>query len=143
MPAVRAFLGILALSNLPLLYPEMGSSFLKMVFSTGITTALYPYAVIPLAEVVFLSFINYHQIRIEASRIFRRMIFAFSIMASSNRLPTSSRLRNLSPWLCCWIRQRRPIFIFRKSEKPRLRLRNSCGRRIECWWLPSTMKCCC
>ncbi len=73
MPAVRVFLGILALSNLPLLYPEMGSSFLKMVFSTGITTALYPYAVIPLAEVVFLSFINYHQIRIEASRIFRRM----------------------------------------------------------------------
>src|SRR5205823_14458879 len=73
MPAIRALLGILALSNLPLLYPEMGSSFLKMVFSTGITTALYPYTVIPLAEVVFLSFINYHQIRIEASRIFRRM----------------------------------------------------------------------
>jgi len=73
MPAIRALLGILALSNLPLLYPEMGSSFLKMVFSTGITTALYLYAVIPLAEVVFLSFINYHQIRIEGSRIFRRM----------------------------------------------------------------------
>jgi len=29
MPAIRALLGILALSNLPLLYPEMGSSFLK------------------------------------------------------------------------------------------------------------------
>jgi len=49
MPAIRALLGILALSNLPLLYPEMGSSFLKMVFSTGITMAFYPYAVIPLA----------------------------------------------------------------------------------------------
>ena len=73
MPAIRALLGTLALSNLPLLYPEIGSSFLKMVFSTGITTAFYLYAVIPLAEVVFLSFINYHQIRIEASRIFRRM----------------------------------------------------------------------
>ena len=73
MPAIRVLLGTLALSNLPLLYPGIGSSFIKMVFSTGITTAFSPYAFIPLAEVVFLSFINYHQIRIEGSRIFRRM----------------------------------------------------------------------
>jgi len=44
-----------------------------MLFSTGITTSLYPYAVIPLAEVVFLSFISYREILIEANRILRRL----------------------------------------------------------------------
>jgi glycosyl transferase family 87 len=71
--AVRALLGTILLSNLMLLYPGVGFSFIKMVFSTGITSALYPYAVIPLAEVVFLSFINYHEIRVAAFRVFRRL----------------------------------------------------------------------
>ena len=68
--ALRFLLGTVILSNLPLLYPGLGSSFLKMVFSTGVTTALYPYALIPLVEVVFLSFMNYYEIRTEAYRLF-------------------------------------------------------------------------
>ena len=62
-------LATLVLSNFPLLYPGLGLSFLSMVFSTGASTALYPYAIIPLAEVVFLSFTNYYDIRCEFLRI--------------------------------------------------------------------------
>lgn len=69
--ALRALLGTVILSNLPLLYPGLGLSFLKMVFSTGVTTALYPYALIPLVEVVFLSFINYYEIRTAVYRLFK------------------------------------------------------------------------
>ena len=39
-----------------------------MIFSTGITTTLYPYAIIPLAEVVFLTFVNYSEVSSELSR---------------------------------------------------------------------------
>ena len=68
--AVRAVIGTVILSNLPLLYPGLALSFLKMVFGTGVTTALYPYALIPLVEVVFLSFINFYEIRTEVYRLF-------------------------------------------------------------------------
>jgi hypothetical protein len=71
--AVKAMLATLVLSNLVLLYPGVGFSFLEMVFSTGISTALYPYAIIPLAEVVFLSFINYYEIRSKLTRIVKTL----------------------------------------------------------------------
>ena len=67
--ALSAMLATLILSNLPLLYPGLGLAFLSMVFSTGASTALYPYAIIPLAEVIFLSFVNYYEIRSELSQI--------------------------------------------------------------------------
>ena len=60
--AVKTVVATLVLSNLVLLYPGLGISFLEMIFSTGITTALYPYAIIPLAEVVFLTFVNYYEV---------------------------------------------------------------------------------
>jgi hypothetical protein len=73
--AVKVLLATLILSNLILFYPGVGFSFLEMVFSTGISTALYPYAIIPLAEVVFLSFINYTEIRSELARIVKTLQF--------------------------------------------------------------------
>jgi hypothetical protein len=66
--AVKVALATLILSNLILFYPGVGLSFLQMVFSTGVSTALYPYAIIPLAEVVFLSFVNYYEIRAQLAR---------------------------------------------------------------------------
>ena len=66
--AVKTVFATLTLSNLALLYPGLGISFLQTIFSTGITTALYPYAIIPLAEVVFLTFVNYCEVRGELLR---------------------------------------------------------------------------
>jgi hypothetical protein len=63
--AVKALVSTLILSNLALFFPGVAFSFLVMAFSSGISTALYPYAIIPLAEVVFLSFINYEEVRRE------------------------------------------------------------------------------
>lgn len=60
--AFKALAAALVLSNIPMFYPDLGLAFLKMVFTTGLSTALYPYAVIPLAEVVFLSFANFYEI---------------------------------------------------------------------------------
>ncbi|OLB70457.1 hypothetical protein AUI06_06745 [archaeon 13_2_20CM_2_52_21] len=88
VPAMSALLGTLTLSNLFLLYPGVGSYFLRMLFSTRITTALYPYAAIPLAEVVFLSFISYREILIGANRILRRLrpqILLAEVWSASHR----------------------------------------------------------
>ena len=86
--AIKALAATLILSNLALVYPGVGFSFLGMVFNTGISTALYPYAMIPLAEVVFLSSINHSEIKNELVRIYRisqvRMIRA-RIRSSSIR----------------------------------------------------------
>lgn len=71
--AVKSFLVTLTLSNAALLYPALGISFVEMVFSTGISTALYPYAIIPLAETVFLTFINYYEVRTELGRIVKEL----------------------------------------------------------------------
>jgi hypothetical protein len=76
--AVKALLTTLVLSNLVLFYPGVGVSFLEMVFSSGISTALYPYAIIPLAEVVFLSFVNYYEIKSKLARV---------VMALRSRFP--------------------------------------------------------
>lgn len=67
--AIRGLLATLLLSNVMLFYPGVGFSFLQMVFSSGISTALYPYAIIPLAEVVFLSFVNYYEIKAQLVRV--------------------------------------------------------------------------
>ena len=67
--ALSSMLAMLISSNLALLYPGLGLAFISMVFSTGASTALYPYAIIPLAEVVFLSFTNYYEIRNELLRV--------------------------------------------------------------------------
>jgi hypothetical protein len=71
--ALKALFATVILSNVALLYPGVGFSFLEMVFSTGVSTALYPYAIIPLAEVVFLSFINYFEIRNGLARIVKTL----------------------------------------------------------------------
>ncbi len=71
VPALRALFGTLVLSNLALFYPGVGLAFLEMVFSSGISTALYPYAIIPLDAVVFLSFVNYYEVRTELGKIIK------------------------------------------------------------------------
>ena len=71
--AVKTVVAIVILSNVALLFPGLGISFLQMIFSTGIATALYPYAIIPLAEVVFLTFTNYHEVSGELARIAKRV----------------------------------------------------------------------
>ena len=71
--AIKAVFATLVMSNLALFYPVIGFSFVAMVFSSGISTALYPYAIIPLAEIVFLSFINYPEIRTELARIVKEL----------------------------------------------------------------------
>jgi len=58
------------ISNLPLLYPGMGSEFLSMLISTGIRTEFYPYAFIPFVTVVLLSLV-YHEEISSAYREFR------------------------------------------------------------------------
>lgn len=72
--AFKALTATLVLSNIPLFYPDIGLAFLKMVFTTGLSTALYPYAVIPLAEVVFLSFANFYEIWTELGRTGKIML---------------------------------------------------------------------
>jgi len=49
----------LAVSSLPLLvYPQMGLGFVQMVFTSGVATVFYPYALIPLFAVVALWLLN-------------------------------------------------------------------------------------
>lgn len=69
------------LSNMVLLYPGLGISFLQMTF-TGITTAPYPYAIIPLAEVVFLTFVNYYDVKSEVQKIGRISVAVISRIES-------------------------------------------------------------
>jgi len=58
------------ISNLPLLYPGMGSGFLSMLVSTGIRTEFYPYAFIPFVTLVVLSLVYREEIS-SAYREFR------------------------------------------------------------------------
>jgi hypothetical protein len=71
--AVKSVVATLVFSNLALLYPGVGLGFLEMVLSTGVGTALYPYAIIPLAEVVFLTFTNYYEVKAEVLKTGRMM----------------------------------------------------------------------
>jgi hypothetical protein len=72
--AIKALLATLILSNLALVDPGVGLSFLGMVFSTGISTALYPYAMIPLAEVVFLSSVSHSEIKNILARVYKKQL---------------------------------------------------------------------
>jgi hypothetical protein len=88
--AIKALFSTLILSNLALFLPGVAFSFLGMVFSSGLGTALYPYAIIPLAEIVFLSFINYDEIRYELHVLKGRV-------QSFNRLFSESFQRKRGP----------------------------------------------
>jgi hypothetical protein len=63
LASVKSLITTVAVSNLALLYLGLGLSFLRMVFSTGITTSFYPYALIPLLGVEFLTFANYREVK--------------------------------------------------------------------------------
>ncbi len=52
----------LALSNVMLLYPGMGSGFVSMVFGSGITTPLYYYSLIPLLTLIALIVVNFKEL---------------------------------------------------------------------------------
>jgi hypothetical protein len=58
LASVTALAGTLVVSNLMLLYPGLGAGFLEMVFSSGLTTTFYPYALIPLLTVLSISIVN-------------------------------------------------------------------------------------
>jgi hypothetical protein len=94
--AAKTMIATLLLSNVALFYPGVGFGFLEMVFSTGVSTALYPYAMIPLAEVVFLSFINYFEVRAELTRIVKVVYSRMTgiLAKSKNRF---SSIKTLGP----------------------------------------------
>jgi hypothetical protein len=56
--SVASMVGALIISNLALLYPGTGSSFLNMAFGAGAATPLYYYAFIPLLTIVSLIIVN-------------------------------------------------------------------------------------
>ena len=60
--AIASAIGALALSNLMLLYPGMGSGFIGMVFGSGITTPLYYYSFIPLFTLLALIVVNFKEL---------------------------------------------------------------------------------
>jgi hypothetical protein len=72
--ATASAIGALAVSNLMLLYPGMGSGFLSMVFASGVTTPLYYYSLIPFFTLMTLIAVNFKEL-VEAfdyKRIFAR-----------------------------------------------------------------------
>ena len=52
----------LALSNLMLLYPGMGSGFIGMVFASAVTTPLYYYSLIPFFTMLSLIIVNFKEL---------------------------------------------------------------------------------
>jgi hypothetical protein len=60
--AAASAIGALAVSNLMLLYPGMGSGFLIMVFASGVTTPLYYYSLIPFFTLMTLIVINFKEL---------------------------------------------------------------------------------
>jgi len=59
------------ISNIPLIYPAMGSGFVSMLFSAGLVSGFYPYAFIPFLTVVAISIV-YHEEILAALTQFRR-----------------------------------------------------------------------
>ena len=57
--ATASAIGALALSNFMLLYTGVGSNFVGMVFSSGITTPIYYYSLIPLFTLLALIVVNF------------------------------------------------------------------------------------
>jgi Glycosyltransferase family 87 len=63
-----ALLGITMVStNLLLLYPGVGSGFIRMLATSGVDTPIYPYAFIPLLTVLSLTLLNARRIAITLS----------------------------------------------------------------------------
>jgi Glycosyltransferase family 87 len=60
--AIAGAISVLALSNLMLLYPGIGSGFLGMVFSSGVTTPLYYYSLIPFFTLIALITVNFKEV---------------------------------------------------------------------------------
>jgi len=60
--ATASAISTLVLSNLMLLYPGLGSSFVGMVFASAITTPLYYYSLIPFFTLLSLIIVNYKEI---------------------------------------------------------------------------------
>ena len=59
------------ISNIPLIYPAIGSGFVSMLFSTGIFSGFYPYAFIPFVTAVAISIV-YHEEILAAVTQFRQ-----------------------------------------------------------------------
>jgi hypothetical protein len=62
LASVTALVGALVVSNVMLLYPSLGAEFLEMSSGSGMTTPLYPYALIPLLTVISISVVNWKEI---------------------------------------------------------------------------------
>ncbi len=60
--AAASAITALALSNVMLLYPGMGSGFITMVFGSGITTPLYYYSLIPFFTLIALIVVNFKEL---------------------------------------------------------------------------------
>ena len=60
--AAASAIGALALSNVMLLYPDMSSGFLSMVFGSGISTPLYYYSLIPFLTLMALIIVNFKEL---------------------------------------------------------------------------------
>jgi hypothetical protein len=60
--ATTSAITALALSNVMLLYPGIGSGFLGMVFKSGITTPLYYYSLIPFFPLMALIGVNFKEV---------------------------------------------------------------------------------
>jgi hypothetical protein len=60
--ATASTITALALSNLMLLYPGMGSGFISMVLGSGITTPLYYYSLIPFFTLLSLIIVNFKEL---------------------------------------------------------------------------------
>jgi hypothetical protein len=60
--ATASAITALVLSNVMLLYPGMNSSFLGMVFASGVTTPLYYYSLIPFFTLMALIVVNFKEV---------------------------------------------------------------------------------
>ncbi len=79
--AAASVAAALALSNAMLLYPGIGSGFLGMVFSSGITTPIYYYALIPLFTLLVLIVVNFKEL--VAAFDYKKVIANFKSAANS------------------------------------------------------------
>jgi hypothetical protein len=60
--AVASAITMLALSNAMFLYPGTGSGFINMVFSSGVTTPLYYYSLIPFLTLISLIIVDFKEL---------------------------------------------------------------------------------
>ena len=60
--ALTSVAAALALSNLMLLYPGLGSGFMSMIFGSGLTTPLYYYSYIPFFTLLALIVVNFKEL---------------------------------------------------------------------------------